>query len=45
MKWAGHVANMGDKGNADNIFVGKLEEHLEYLGIVGCIILKWMINR
>lgn len=33
MKWPGHVANMGDKGNAYRVFVGKLEGHLEYLGI------------
>jgi hypothetical protein len=33
MKWAGHVANMGNNGNAYNVFVWKPEELLEYLGI------------
>jgi hypothetical protein len=29
MKWAGHVANMGDKGNAYNIFFKETLRSLE----------------
>lgn len=44
IRWAEHVALMGDKRTAFRIFVGKPEErdHHEDLDIGGMIILKWI---
>jgi hypothetical protein len=47
MRWAGHVARMGEKRNAYRIFVGKLEGK-RLLGrpdVGGCTILKWILER
>jgi hypothetical protein len=42
MRWAGHVARMGDLRSAYNILFEKPEgrEHSEHLGVGGRIILK-----
>jgi len=48
MRWAGHVAYLEEeKRNAYRVLVGKTEAKrpLEDLGIVGNIILKWMLQR
>jgi len=48
MKWAGHVAYLEEeKRNAYRVLVGKPEGKrlLEDLGIVGYIILKWILQR
>jgi superfamily II DNA/RNA helicase len=44
MRWAGHVARMGEKGNAYRILVGSQKEryHWEDQGVGGWTILKWM---
>jgi hypothetical protein len=49
MKWAGHVAHMGEMRNAYTLLVGKPEEkrrdHLEDLGVNGRVIIKWILQR
>jgi hypothetical protein len=47
MKWARHVARVGEKRNAYTVSVGKLERknHLEDLGLDGRIILNWMLTN
>jgi hypothetical protein len=47
MRWAGHVACMGEKGSADRILLGRPEERrpLGRLGIDERIILKWILKR
>ena len=47
MKWAGHVARIEERRGAYTILVGKLFErrHLEYLGVDGSIILKWIFRK
>jgi hypothetical protein len=47
MRWAGHVARMGETGNAYRILVGKPEgkNHWEGQGIGGWTILKWILER
>jgi hypothetical protein len=42
MRWAGHVARMGDKRRTYMVLVGKLRERdqLENLGVNGSMILK-----
>jgi hypothetical protein len=43
MRWAGHVAHVGENWNAYRALVGKPEgkRHLEDLDVDGSIILKW----
>ena len=44
MRWAGHVARMGERGGACRILVGKPEGniHLEDPGVDGRILLRWI---
>ena len=47
MRWAGHVARMGEMTRSCRILVGDLRErdHLEVLGIDWRIILKWIFMK
>jgi hypothetical protein len=47
MRWAGNMANMGDRRGAYRVFVGrsKGKNHLENLGIDEGIILKWILKK
>jgi hypothetical protein len=47
MRWAGHVACMGEMPNATNTFVGKPErrDHSEEIGVDGRIILEWILKK
>jgi len=43
MRWAGHVARMGERIGVYRVLVGKLEgkDHLKDPSVVGRIILRW----
>jgi hypothetical protein len=47
IRWAGHVARMGEKRNAYRILVGKPEgrDHWEDQDVDGWTILKWILER
>jgi hypothetical protein len=47
MRWAGHVAQIGEKMNAYKILLGKSEKrhHREHKDIGGCTILKWILEK
>jgi hypothetical protein len=47
MRWAGHVARMGEKRNIYRTLVGsqKVRDHWEYLDVCGWTILKWISER
>ena len=47
MRYAGHVARMGDRRGAFKVVVGKLSErdHLEDLDLDGMLILKWILRK
>jgi hypothetical protein len=47
MRWAGHVARMGEKRNAYRIFVGNPEgrDHWEDQDVGGWTILKLILER
>jgi hypothetical protein len=47
MRWAGHVAYMGEGRDVYRVLVGKPEErdHLEDSGLVGSIILRWPFRK
>jgi len=47
MRWAGHVACMGERRDVYSVLVGKLRErdHLEVPGVDGRIILKWIFKN
>jgi hypothetical protein len=47
LRWAGHVARMGERRGAYRALVGNLREgdHLEDPGVDGRIILKWTCER
>ena len=47
MRWAGHVARMGEERGAFRVLVGKPEgkDHWGDLGVEGCIILGWISRR
>jgi hypothetical protein len=46
MRWAGHVAQMGDRSGAYRVLVGDLRDrdHLKDVSINGRIILKWILK-
>jgi hypothetical protein len=47
MRWAGHVARIGEGGGVNRVLVGKPEGryHLEDLGVGGNIILKLVLKK
>ena len=47
MRWAGHVARMGERRGACRIWWGNLRErdHLENPGVDGRIILRWIFRK
>ena len=47
MRWAGHVARMGEERGVYRVLVGKPGErvHWGYLGLDGWIILGWISRR
>jgi hypothetical protein len=47
LRWAGHVARIGDKRDAYRVFMGKPEGkgHLEISGVYQRIILKWIFEK
>jgi len=47
MRWAGHVARMGEERGVYRVLVGKPEgrSHWGDLGVDGCIILGWISRR
>jgi hypothetical protein len=46
MRWAGHVARMGEMKNSYRIFVENPEgDYSEDLGIDGCIIIKYILLK
>jgi hypothetical protein len=47
LRWAGHVACMGESTGTSRVLVGKPEggNHLEDTGVDGRIILKWIFER
>jgi hypothetical protein len=47
MRWAGHVAGMGEMRSAYSILVGKPEgrDHLEDIFVDGKIILEWILGK
>jgi hypothetical protein len=46
IRWAGHMACMGENINAYRVYVGNLQKrgHLEGLGIGKRMILKWILR-
>ena len=45
MRWAGHVARMGEERGVYRVLVGKPEDHCGDLGVDGWIILGWISMR
>jgi hypothetical protein len=47
MRWARHVARMGERRSAQRVWRGSLDErdHLEGLDVGGVIILKWILKK
>ena len=47
MRWAGHVARMGERRGIYRVWCGNLRErdHLEDPGIDGMIILRWIFRK
>jgi len=48
MRWAGHVARMGERRGSYRGFVGgdlTARDHLEDVAVEGRIILKWICNK
>jgi hypothetical protein len=47
MRWAGHIARMGERRGVHGVLVGKLREsdHLGDPGVDGIIILRWIFRK
>jgi hypothetical protein len=47
MRWVAHVACMGDMRNAYTMLIGNLKKraYSEDLGVVGKIILEWLLGK
>jgi hypothetical protein len=47
MRWAGHVALMGEGRGVYRVLVGrpKVRDHWKDLGVVGRITLRWTLGR
>jgi hypothetical protein len=47
MRWAGHVARMGEVRGTYNILVGRLKggDHWEDLGVDGRLTLRWILGK
>jgi hypothetical protein len=46
MRWAGHVARMGEERKTYRVLVGKKErDHLEDQGVDGRMGLEWILGR
>jgi len=48
MRWAGHVARVGERRGVYRVLVGKPEgerDHLENPGVGGRIILRWLFRK
>jgi hypothetical protein len=47
MRWAGHVARMGDGRGVYKVWLGgpKVRDHWEDLGVGGRITLRWSLGR
>jgi hypothetical protein len=45
VRWAGHIARMGEKRNAYKILVVITRRKEKYLDVGGSIILKWFLER
>jgi hypothetical protein len=47
IRWAGHVARMGERRGAYRVWWGNLRErdHLEGLGVDGRVMLKWPLKK
>jgi hypothetical protein len=47
MRWAGHVARMGDRRGTYRVLVGdlRLRDHSQDVGVDGRVILEWIFRK
>jgi len=45
MRWAGHVAHMGEERGVYRVLVGRERDHWGDVGVDGWIILGWISRR